>query len=199
MKNLLILLFILSQIFCFGQSDYVVVEGEKLNKYERKVVNPVQYNSLKNTTAVKLYSNHIINLIGKWDHFNDTKFGEEHLVSHCPILVDENNVILEFAIFDQSFHNDLTGSYSFRHYQKQYLTRYAPKNSVLISSQIDEAKKIYVYKLKSPSKFNQNNIYTSYHLIGKKNNKVYRMVIYNIDETNFENFDTFLINTFNNN
>jgi hypothetical protein len=168
MKNLLISLFILSSKFCFGQSDYIIVENKDPNKHYKRATEIAKRDSIKNITTVKLLPNSTANLIGKWYDFDDKHFLQENLISHCPIFVDENNAILEIGIFREKGHNSITGTNNFKDFQKKYLKRYVKEKSTLISSQIDENKNYYLYKLKSPSKFNQNNIYTRYHLIGKK-------------------------------
>ncbi len=198
MKNFLLILFIISFKFCFGQSDYVVVEQtEKFGI--GNVTSMVSIDSINNFTYVNLYGGNKIKLTGKWYDFNHAKYKDERLITHCPVFVDENNAILEIGIFDPEFHRLFAGNWGFEAFSKNYFRIVKKVNGEIISSQINKVKNFSLYKVKMPSRYNKNAFFTSYHLIGEKNKKIYRMVLYNIDETNFENFDTFLINTFDNN
>jgi hypothetical protein len=198
MKRFMLLLFIISFKFCFGQSDYVVVE-----KTEKFVVgnrtNNTSIDSINNFTNVKLYTDDKIKLLGKWYDFNYTKYKHENIITHCPVLVDENNAILEIGIFDTEFHRVFTGDWDYKAFNRHYHRRVKKVNGEIISFQINKVENFSLYKVKMPSRYNKDVFFTSYHLIGEKNKKIYRMVLYNMDETNFENFENFLINTFNNN
>lgn len=201
MNKLLLFIFLLMYTgFCFGQSDYVPTE--KKEKYGfNSITNVVNFDSLQNITEVKLYDKkHTkIKLTGKWFDYNYIKFEREIFVSHCPFFVDENDVVLEIGIFEKEFHKVFTGCYGFKDFSRKYPKRIKRNKGEIISTQINMEKNFKLYKIKMPSKFNKEVVFTSYHLIGEKNNEIYHMVLYNIDETNFENFDKFLIDTYNNN
>ena len=199
-KSLLFILLLMNAGFCFGQIDYIPVEKKEKLGFS-SITNVVNFDSIHNFTEVKLYdkTHHKIKLTGKWFDFNYIKFESENLVSHCPVFVDENDAIFEMGIFDKEFHRAFTGCYDFKIFSRMYPKRLKKINGEIISTQINKEKNFQLFKIKLPSKFNKEMIFTSYHLIGEKNNFIYRIVIYNINETNFENFDKFLIDTFNNN
>ncbi len=199
MKHLIILLFLIVSNFCFAQNDYTIlknIDGKNLFRNSNRII---KYDSIKNKTDVKLYSIDTIKLIGKWHDFDVEKFCFENMITYAPILMNENNAILEIGMFNIEFHNNFTGYTSFKDFSKNYIEKFLRLNGKIISVKIDTEKNYTIYKLKIASRFNKNDYYTSYHLIGEKTNNVYRMVLYNIDETNFENFEEFLINTYNNN
>ncbi len=199
MKRFFPLLFIISFKFCFGQSDYVVVEQTEKFALGYKT-SIISIDSINNITNVKFYSDiSKIKLTGKWYDFNHAKYQHERIISHCPIFVDDNNAILEIGIFDAEFHRVFTGDWDYKSFRRNYSRRVKKANGEIISSQINKVKNFNLYKVKMPSRYNKDAFFTSYHLIGEKNKKIYRMVLYNIDDINLENFDTFLINTFDNN
>jgi hypothetical protein len=198
-KSLLFIFLIMNAVFCFGQSDYVPTEKKDKAGYNGKT-NINAFDSISNFTEVKLYSDkQNIKLQGKWYDFHYAKYERENFVSHCPLFVDENDAVLEIGIFDKKFHSVFTGYYDYKDFSGDYPRTIKKAKGEIISTQIDKEKNFKLFKIKIPSKFNKEVIFTSYHLIGEKNNAIYRIVIYNIDETNFENFDKFLIDTFNNN
>ncbi len=198
-KTLLFLLLITSS-HSFGQSDYIPTEKKEKLGFS-SITNILNFDSIRNFTEVKLFGikHNKIKLTGKWFDYNYIKFEREIFVSHCPFFVDENDVVLEIGIFEKEFHRVFTGCWDFKDLSRMYPKRLKRMKGEVISTQINREKKYNLYKIKMPSKFNKDVIFTSYHLIGEKNNEIYQMVIYNIDETNFENFDKFLIDTFNNN
>ena len=200
MKNLFLIILIIQSTFSFGQSDYFPTEKAVKGGYNGKT-NIIAFDSINNYTTVKLYDrkNNNIKLIGKWYDFHYAKYESENLVSHCPVFVDENDAIFEMGIFDKEFHRAFTGCYDFKDFSRMYPKRLKRMKREVISTQINKEKNFMLFKVKIPSKFNKDVIFSSYHLIGEKNNDIYRIVIYNIDETNFENFDKFLIDTYNNN
>lgn len=200
MKNLVLLFFIISFKFSFGQSDYVPVKKTEKNLFFYYRTNVKSYDSINDITIINLSNNiHIVKLLGKWKNFNRVEYQEEKLISHCPILIDKFGGILELGIFEIEFHGVFTGSSNSKKYLANYPKLIKRLKGKILNSQIDNDKNYSLYKVKMPSRFGKKEIYTSYHFIGIKNNYVYRMALYNIDETNFENFDKFLIDTYNNN
>ncbi|WP_395044632.1 hypothetical protein [Flavobacterium sp.] len=199
MKKSSVIIFILLSNFCFAQSDYIVVEKkvEDLSYYNDE--NVKSYDSIKNITTVNIYNVGTIFLIGKWNDFNKQKYLEERLITHCPVLINENNFILEIGIFDQEINQILTGRINFKKYNFAFLRQNKRMKSKILTSVFNKEKNYYLHKIKHRSLYNDASFFTSYHLIGKKGKDFYRMVLYNNDETNFENFEEFLINTYNNN
>jgi hypothetical protein len=199
MKQVLLLLFIISFKFSFGQSDYVSVENNNKDAAYNGRTNIVKLDSINNFTNIKLHSNAVIKLVGFWYDFDYVKYKKEGLVTHSQIFVDDNNTIFEIGVFTIKSHNIITGYYDYKDFSRNYPRTIKKAKGEVISTQIDKEKNFKLFKVKMPSKFNKDVVFTSYHLIGEKNKDIYRMVIYNIDETNFENFDKFLIETYNNN
>lgn len=199
MKNLITLILIIHSSFSFGQSDYVLVERQNENLHFLNYKNVIKYDSLKNQTVIKLDDKFKGFITGEWSDFNKKKYFDESLVSHCPVLIDENNIICEVGIFTNEIIQRISGTSNLKSYNKLYLRFNKKVKSTIVTSNFNEEKNFYIYKTKYPSRIIENFFFTSYHLIGEKNKKIYHLAIYNIDETNFENFDKFLIDTFNNN
>lgn len=199
MKNLFYIILIIQSTFCFGQSDYVPVENNDKDGNYNNRTNIVKLDSINNFTNIKLHSNAVIKLVGLWYDFDYVKYKKEGLVTHSQIFVDDNNTIFEIGVFTIKSHNIITGYYDYKDFSRNYPRTIKKVKGEVISTQVDKEKNFKLYKIRMPSQFNKDVVFTSYHLIGEKNNNIYRMVLYNIDETNFENFDKFLIDTYNNN
>ncbi len=198
-KSILFILLLMNAGFCFGQSDYVPVENNDKDGNYNNRTNIVKLDSINNFTNIKLHSNAVIKLVGLWYDFDYVKYKKEGLVTHSQIFVDDNNTIFEIGVFTIKSHNIITGYYDYKDFSRNYPRTIKKVKGEVISTQVDKDKNFKLYKIKMPSQFNKDVVFTSYHLIGEKNNNIYRLVLYNIDETNFENFDKFLIDTFNNN
>lgn len=192
--KLIVLLFTIN---CVGQSDYIVVEN-KYDKNRRNGSNIEKYDSIKNVTTVNSYQK-LLKLNGKWLDFNREKFLNEDLVSHAYMVVGENDIILEYATYTSDTFQHFFLTDDFQKFNKKFL-RYNSKNkSKVISTTESPYKNYFIHKIKRRGRHNKNNYFTTYTLLGKKNDRFYWFTLYNIDDANFENFDKLLIDTFNNN
>lgn len=197
MKKILSILLLFTSVISFSQSDYIVVE----NKDDKNRINGSRvekYDSIKNVTTVKVYSNSI-NLNGKWLDFNYEKFLNENLVSHANVIVGENDLILEYGIYTLDSFQTYFLTNDFQKFNKKFL-KYNSKNKSEVISTIESPNKNYfIHKIKRRGRHNKSNYFTTYTLLGKKNDHFYWFTLYNIDDANFENFDKLLLDTFNNN
>lgn len=197
MKSVLVILLISISYATFGQSDYILVEN-KYEKNRRNVSKIEKFDSIKNITTVKVYTTSI-NLNGKWLDFNREKNLNEDLVSHANIIVGENNLILEYGIYDSESFQTYFLTNNLQKFNKKFL-RYNSKNkSEVISTTESTNKNYFIHKMKRQGRHNKNNYFTTYTLLGKKNDHFYWFTLYNIDLKNIENLEKFLIDTFNNN
>lgn len=199
MKNLFYIILIIQSTFCFGQSDYVPVENNDKDGNYNNRTNIVKLDSINKITFIKLDSKSSVKLSGLWFDFDHVNYKKEGLVPYSQIFVDDNNTMFEILIFSVKAHRKISGYFNYKDFSKDYPQIIKKANGEIISTQINKEKNFKLFKVKMPSQFNKDVIFTSYHLIGGKNNDIYRLVLYNIDETNFENFDKFLMDTFNNN
>ena len=197
-KLLLFIFLIMNAGFCFGQSDYVLTEN-KPNSKRRYNTFPVKiYDSINNKSTISSFVKPLA-ISGKWYDFNSEKFLNENLVSHTYIVVSENDLILEYQTYPKESLQTYLRVDNLNDFQKKISGFYSSNKSEILSLTESPKKDYYLYKIKCRSRHNRKNFFTNYTLIGKKNEHFYWFTIYNIDETNFENFDKFLIDTFNNN
>lgn len=185
----------------YSQSDYVLVEIKEKRMNYGFTPNSIHYDSISNKSKVKLFSREPLfaTLTGHWFQVDYSRFYLEDFITHCPTYVDENDNIFEIGVFDTEFHEIITGFSTNKGFVKWHTKKIIKNKGEVLNITINDEKNYILYKVKMPSKHGAKTMYTSYHLIGKKNNNIYRMMLYNIDEVNFENFERFLIETFNNN
>jgi hypothetical protein len=197
MKSILVILFISISYLTFGQSDYTILE----NKYDKNRINVSKiekFDSIKNITTVKVYSTSI-NLNGKWLDFDHQKFLNENIVSHAAIVINQNDLILEYGIYSLDSFQNYYFTKDLQKFNKKFLKFNLNEKSEILNTFEGEYKNYYIHKIKRYGRHNKNNFFTTYTLIGKKNNHFYWFTLYNVDLTNFENSKKFLVDTFNNN
>ncbi len=197
-KSILFILLLMNAEFCFGQSDYVLTENNPNSKRRYNTFPVIIYDSINNKTTISSFVKPLA-ISGKWYDFNSEKILNENLVSHTYIVVSENDLILEYQTYPKESLQTYLRVDNLNDFQKKISGFYSSNKSEILSLTESPKKDYYLYKIKCRSQHNKKNFFTNYTLIGKKKEHFYWLTIYNIDETNFDNFDKFLIDTFNNN
>lgn len=154
-----------------------------------------QNDTIKKYTYLSNYDSNKLKIEGNWKQSFQNKY--ENIISHCPILKDDKNNILEFAKWDSRRHplvkgNDLTKiNLSFINYLNE--------NKIeILGLETGPKRNFFFYALKLNSKVNPDQKIILYYLIGVKGYYVYRIATYNYEIDRKDSF-TFLTSTFNNN
>lgn len=187
MKIIYTLLFLFSFISNYGQPP-----RPKIN-YNIPGSPKIKNDSITNITND---TSNNIKLIGNWDFIDPNNFFNEHLIGHCPVYINPDKIILEFAKWDKDFvENTLDVNTKIIKMNDHFLKNQMKLKSKIIESSYNENLKYYVYKISIISKFNKEKK-AMYYLIGEKKDYVYFLACYNFNEDYFENIDSFLINLF---
>ncbi|WP_298392772.1 hypothetical protein [Flavobacterium sp.] len=172
MKNLHLLLILLSFTNSFSQND-----------------------SIKKYTNLEDFGGNKYKLEGNWKEVYDGKY--ENFITHCPILRDNKNNILEFAKWDSSKLSLQNGN-NLTEINLSLINYLNEKKIEILGLESGPKKNYFIYKLNLNSKIKQNEKVILYNLIGVKGKYVYSIVYYSY-ENKLENSSIFLADTFNNN
>ncbi|MEC4003104.1 hypothetical protein OX283_000410 [Flavobacterium sp. SUN052] len=171
MKNFFLLIIICVTFNCFAQYDSIKNITYKIDAVGRKLILP-----------------------DKWNDFNE-KNKDEHFISHCPIFINENNTILELAIWDSKI-LPLKDGNNLKKINKSFLIYLKEKNWEILLQEDNHNKGYYLYKIKIISRFGKPLIIN--HLIGVKEEFIYKFAVYNYTKETELDFE-FLKKSFNNN
>lgn len=168
--------------------------------YSGKIKNEktvIFYDSIKDATNIENLEHQKIEIIGKWKAFDYEKFTTEVFISHCPLLTNSDNIMLEISTKHEEKLNwrKKSNSEVLDQVKKSF------ESNIEITSNyktiIANTKENYIlYKIKRPSYRIKDVIIEGYYLLGVKNDKVYRLVLFNFDESLYENIEVFLENLY---
>jgi hypothetical protein len=155
-----------------------------------------KYDSINDITFNKDAGGNKLKIIGKWKLFDFKKYETDIFVSHCPIFINDENIILEFAKWDSTV-LPLTNGNNLTKINSNALKYFRKKNTEILFSEYNPEKKYYLHKLKCAAKTKTNESYIVYILIGVKNKYVYEFALSNFKEENYLNLNQYLINLYN--
>jgi len=172
MKNLYLLLILLFSTNSFCQND-----------------------SIKKYTYITDFGGNKIKLEGNWKEVYENKY--ENFITHCPILKDNENNILEFGKWD-SRRLPLEHGNNLTEINLSFINFLNEKKIEILGLESGPKKNYFIYKLNLNSKIKPNEKVILYKLIGVKGKYVYSIAYYSYDRE-LENSSIFLADTFNNN
>ncbi len=201
MKNLLILLFVMLSKVCFGQVYRTEADIAKLVYDAEHYVPFHEYDTINDITIVEDASHEKLKIFGKWDYVDREKQDIDILVSHCPMLINEDNVILEFAKWDTIIENVAKGNNlsNLLKCYKRTIKYYKKSKTEILFSKFNKEANYYIFKIKYISKINKNQSFFVYTFHGVKNKYIYSFAISHFKDEDYLNLDQFLINLYNSN
>lgn len=201
MKNFLILLFVMLSKVCFGQVYRTEADIAKLVYDAEHYVPFHEYDTINDITIAEDASHEKFKIFGKWDYVDREKQDIDILVSHCPMLINEDNVILEFAKWDSTkvtFFKPNTINNLLKRFNNT--TKFHKKNKTeILFSIYNKAANYYIFKIKYISKINKKQSFFVYIFYGVKNKYIYKFAISHFKDEDYLNLDQFLINLYNSN
>ncbi len=158
------------------------------------------YDSISDVTTIEDRNNKKFIIAGKWSDFDHTKFSTEVFISHCPLLINSNNILLEiWSRYEDKFKwRKKTSNEVLQQVKKDFEENWTGF-SIKSIYKSDEEKGYYLYKIKKQSRNLEDTYIEGYYLIGVKNEKVYRLSLFNFNESEFAGIDNFIINLYNSN
>ena len=201
MKNLLILLFVMLSKVCFGQVYRTEADIAKLVYDAEHYVPFHEYDTINDITIIEDASHEKLKIFGKWDYVDREKQDIDILVSHCPMLINEDNVILEFAKWDTIQDTFIKGSY-LTNLIKSYngvIKYYKKSKTEILFSKLNNKENYFIFKIKYISKINKKQSFFVYTFHGVKNKYIYSFAISHFKDEDYLNLDQFLINLYNSN
>lgn len=171
----------------------VYAQNEFDDFYIKNNVNCKSYDPDANVTQVGDFDDKMFFINGKWSDF-DLKNFKVNYVTHCPMLIDETNLILELWI----------------RYEKKYKLTMFPSDIVFKEANKNFCINLEKKKLQHTTlALNEENNYTIYEIIedgtrrleflGVKNQKIYRLALFEVDSLTRTLDSDFLVGIFNGN
>ena len=166
-----------------------------INKIDSNYKQFIDYDSINNLTEIS-YQEKTLKIGGKWERFNRNIYAFDVLVSHCPVFINEDNIILELGKFDNRTFKAITGIYT------NDLTKVKAKitkpnvNFKVLSETYNASKNYYILKMLTASIVKEGELITYYKLIGIKNNYTYIISLQNFNESLYENLEEFVVSVY---
>lgn len=179
--------------------SFITNYGQIPPKWKYNNNTPKDSLKIKNDTLIAI-SNDTINklkLIGNWEYFDRSKYDCEDIITHCPVYINQENIILEFAKWDKEMAENKFGISTKLIKMTNHFLKYQKRiKSEILQSSFNDDLKYSIYKINIISKINKRERFICYYLIGEKKDHIYFIACYNFNEDYFENIDAFLTNLY---
>jgi hypothetical protein len=155
------------------------------------------YDSVTDVTTLRdFFSENKILIKGKWRDFDFSKNTCHQLIPDCPIVTNNENLILETWIRKDKKYNWKNKSNN-ELLQKVIIDQkklWKPYKTLVTEIENNEIQNFIIYKIEKPLREAKTKeiILKSYFLLGVKNNKIYRLAIQNYVEGEISNIEEFL-------
>lgn len=162
-----------------------VEKAEKVNQNEYRLI----YNKDSTQTTVRYYNMAEFTVAGFWNKIDLRKYNIKYYVSHCPTLINEYGVILEYGIFEQE--RKKKSSRQALLDNKKYFDSVNTKHEDFKFVRYDTINNFYMHKKKETNTLT-NDVTDVFYLRGVKNGKNFYLALFNFNEEDYDGIDKFL-------
>lgn len=164
------------------------------NKTHKSNFYSTLYDTLNKVTYINFDKKKKISIPGSWNLINRSEFNIDSYVSHCPMVYNENGVIMEYAIWDYDpSYKKFKDSYEKLKFNKESFEKQNMLNSKGYKKiKYDSIQNYCLYKKKELNP-TTNQLLDVYYLLGVKAKKSFHIAIFNFKEEDYENMEEFII------